>query len=167
MALTPDPRPGGPTAARYALLPLRLFLGVTFLYAGLDKYLDAGPFSAFSREHSLALLEFSHESTPVPWLVDLAADHPTLVGHGAALTEILVGLCVLTGLLTRGAAVLGALLTFLMWLTVSWSTSPYYFGADLPYLFGFITLALTGSGPYALDAHLAHREHRRGSLIFG
>ena len=25
------------TATRYALLPLRVFLGVTFIYAGLDK----------------------------------------------------------------------------------------------------------------------------------
>lgn len=40
------PRPDGDgglrdTAARYALLPLRIFLGVTFVYAGLDKLTDS------------------------------------------------------------------------------------------------------------------------------
>lgn len=39
-------RGGGPdggrreTATRYALLPLRVFLGVTFVYAGIDKLTD-------------------------------------------------------------------------------------------------------------------------------
>ncbi|MFD7509329.1 DoxX family protein [Streptomyces sp. NPDC059853] len=165
MTVPHDPRESA--TARYALLPLRLFLGLTFLYAGLDKYLDAGPFSAFSREHTITLLEFSRDSGPVPWLVDLALDHPALVGHGTAVAEILVGLAVLAGLATRPAAALGALLTLLMWLTVSWSTSPYYFGADLPYLFGFVTLLLTGSGPYALDDLRARDRRRRGSLMFG
>ncbi len=34
------------TATRYALLPLRVFLGVTFIYAGLDKLTD----SAFMKD---------------------------------------------------------------------------------------------------------------------
>ena len=37
-------------------------------------------------------------------------------------------------------------LSILFWLTASWATKPYYYGPDLPYAFGWLTLALAGTG---------------------
>ena len=52
----------------------------------------------------------------------------------------------MTGLLFRPAAVGGFALSILFWLTASWTTTPYYYGPDLPYALGWLTLALAGTG---------------------
>ncbi|MDT0443640.1 DoxX family protein [Streptomyces johnsoniae] len=161
---------GGPreAAARYAVLPLRLFLGLTFLYAGIDKFTDAGPFSsAMSTDAMEQMLRFSREDAAAGWLADLALDHPGPLLGGAAVAEIAVGAGVLFGLLTRLAAAGGALLSFSFWLTVSWNADPYYFGQDLPYLFGFVTLLLAGPGPFALGRLLSARQAQRNRRLFG
>ncbi|MDT0265233.1 DoxX family membrane protein [Streptomyces sp. DSM 44915] len=158
-----SPATGGPgsardLAARWAMLPLRLFLGFTFLYAGVDKYVDGGPFSAVMNTDTMELmLTASRDNAAVPWLVDRALDAPELMGHGTAIAEIVLGAALLLGLFTRWAAALSALLALSFWLTVSWSSDPYYFGADLPLVFGFVTLALAGGGPGTLDGLLRSR----------
>ena len=40
----------------------------------------------------------------------------------------------------------GAALSLLFFLTASWTTHPYYYGADLPYAIGWIALAVGGTG---------------------
>ncbi len=130
-----------------ALLPLRLFLGVTFLYAGLDKLLDpaflntTGPGSIGAQ-----MVAFAHNSPLGPLVVVFGEPFPVAVGLGISLAEIAVGLGTLTGLLFRASAALGALLAILFWLTASWAVKPYYYGPDLPYAVGWITLALAGTG---------------------
>ncbi|MGP4112840.1 DoxX family protein [Streptomyces sp. 4N509B] len=170
----PLPGTGGPggglreTAAHFALLPLRFFLGFTFLYAGIDKYVDSAPFSdSMNTDQMETLLEFSRDSAAAGWLVDLALENPGLFGHGTAVVEMAVGAGLLLGLWTRLAAAAGALLALAFWLTVSWSTDPYYFGADLPLLAGFLTLLLAGSGPFALDTALSAHQARANRRMFG
>ena len=146
--------------AGYAMLPLRLFLGVTFLYAGIDKFTDWGPFSSFDRDAMETNLEFARDDAAAGWLVDLSLDHPDLLLTGSAVAEIVIGAMVLAGLFTRLAALAGAGLALSFWLTVTWSTSPYYFGQDLPVLAGFLALALGGAGALSLDARLTKRHPR-------
>jgi len=50
------------------------------------------------------------------------------------------------GLAYRLAAAAGASISFLFWLTASWGTAPYFYGPDLPYAAGWLTLALAGHG---------------------
>lgn len=169
----PLPGTGGPRgpremASRFALLPLRLFLGVAFLYAGLDKYTDAGLFSdAMSLDAMETILEHSRESAAAPWLADFFLEHPAVFGHGVAIAELAVGFAVLVGLGTRLAAAGGGLLVLCFWLTVSWSTEPFYFGSDLPLLAGFATLLLAGGGPFALERLLPALGLRRSRGLFG
>jgi thiosulfate dehydrogenase [quinone] large subunit len=143
--------------AGYAMLPLRLFLGVTFLYAGIDKFTSWGPFSPMDRDTMETMLEFSRDKAAAPWLTDLVLDHPDALLTATAFAEIAVGAAVLAGLLTRLAALGGAALSLSMWLTVTWSSSPYYFGQDLPILAGFLALACGGAGALSLDTRLAAR----------
>jgi hypothetical protein len=64
--------------ARHALLPLRLFLGGTFVYAGLDKLTDPG-FLASSGPGSLAeVLEGVRQTAGATWIVDLALNDPSV-----------------------------------------------------------------------------------------
>lgn len=59
---------------------------------------------------------------------------------------IVAGLEIVVGLAYRLCAVIGAGLAAVFFLTASWTIRPYYLGADLPFLFGWITLGLAGHG---------------------
>jgi thiosulfate dehydrogenase [quinone] large subunit len=147
-------------AARHALLPLRVFLGVTFVYAGLDKLTDPAFFGANGQ-----LVQMMHAvrgSAAIPGLVDLALKAPSGFGYAIALGELAAGLGTLAGLLSRIAAAGGALISLSLWLTVSWSSTPYYYGNDLAYLMAWLPLVLAGAPYWSLDALLAKR--RRASV---
>ncbi len=150
-------RPSSPSAEspsrnlHLALLPLRFFVGGTFVYAGLDKLIDprflqaTGPGSIGDQ-----LLGFTH-SSPLAGLVSVfALPFPVLIGLLMALAEIAIGLGALTGLLYRTSAAAGAAVSLLFFLTASWTVHPYYYGPDLPYAAGWLTLALAGHGGLAV-----------------
>ncbi len=131
-----------------ALLPLRFFVGFTFLYAGIDKIaLDTAFLDLSSPTSILAQLQGYARSSPLaPLITTIAEPNAWLMGLTIALAEIAVGLAILTGLAFRLGAVGGASLSLLFFLTASWNVHPYYFGQDLPYGLGFVTLALAGHG---------------------
>ncbi|WP_193776473.1 DoxX family membrane protein [Streptomyces sp. E2N166] len=157
--------PGGgdwrENATRYALLPLRIFLGVTFIYAGLDKLTD----SAFMKDTGAGsvgdMMRTVRDSSAIPSLVDLALKSPAGFGYAIALGELAVGIGTLLGLLTRLAALGGALISLSLWLTVSWASDPYYYGNDLPYMFCWVPLVLAGAPLWSLDALIRNRRRRR------
>ncbi len=152
----------GPDPVYRALLPLRFFLGGMFFYAGLDKLVDPA-FLAATGPGSVGeqLAAFTHVSPLTPFIEVFAQPWPVAVGLGMALLEIAVGLGALTGILYRASAAVGAGLSLLFLLTASWDTRPIYYGPDLPYLVGWITLALAGSGGlYVLEDRLVDRLRR-------
>ncbi|AWT45012.1 MULTISPECIES: DoxX family protein [Streptomyces] len=150
------------TATRYALLPLRVFLGVTFIYAGLDKLTDSAFMKADGAGSIGETMRSVRDSSAVPALVDLALKSPAGFGYAIALGELAVGLGVLFGLLTRLAALGGALISLSLWLTVSWATEPYYYGNDLIYLMAWLPLVLAGAPLLSLDALLRARRRAGG-----
>ena len=146
------------TQPEWALLPLRAFLGVTFTYAGLQKLADPGyldPHNPTSAAHQMLLLR---ASSPIGPLLALSTHAPTLVSLLIALGELAVGLGTLLGLWTRIAAAGGALLSLTFFLTVSWNTTPYYYGADIGFMFSWLVLLAFGSvGVLSVDAWLRNR----------
>lgn len=143
--------------APYALLPLRVFLGVTFVYAGLDKLTDA-VFLSDSGPGSIGdTMRSARPSAALPGLVDLALKAPTGFGYAIAIGELAVGLGTLLGVFARVAALGGALISLSLWLTVSWSTEPYYYGNDLAYLMAWLPLVLAGAPYLSFDAVTAGR----------
>ncbi|MEV8597447.1 DoxX family membrane protein [Streptomyces sp. NPDC052012] len=152
------------TATRFALVPLRIFLGVTFIYAGLDKLTD----SAFMKDAGAGsigeMMRGVRDSSAIPAMVDLALENPVAFGYAIAFGELAVGIGTLLGLLTRLAALGGALISLSLWLTVSWASDPYYYGNDLPYLMAWIPLVLAGAPLLSVDSALrARRRQRVGS----
>lgn len=135
------------TSLHRALLPLRFFVGGTFLFAGIDKLLDpaflqvAGPGSIGEQ-----LATYSRISPLAPLINTVALPAPLLTGVIVASLEIGAGLGALTGLAYRLSAVVGSLLALTFFLTASWAIRPYYLGPDLPYMVGWITLGLAGHG---------------------
>ncbi|MGW0118177.1 DoxX family protein [Streptomyces sp. NPDC003327] len=149
------------TASRYALLPLRLFLGITFIYASLDKLTDSA-FLADSGTGSIGeTMRGVRDSSAVPGLVDLALHNPVGFGYAIALGELVVGIGTLLGIFARLAALGGALISLSLWLTVSWQVSPYYLGNDLAYLMAWLPLVLAGASVLSVDRFLATRRRMR------
>ncbi len=130
-----------------AFLPLRIFLGVTFVYAGVDKLIDPSFLRATGPGSIGSQLEGFAKVSPIAPLVQVFGQiFPVEIGFLIAVAEIAIGLGALSGLLFRLSAAGGFALSVLFWLTASWATKPYYYGPDLPYAFGWLTVALAGTG---------------------
>lgn len=147
--------------ARYALLPLRVFLGVTFIYAGLDKLTNSAFMKSSGAGSIGETMRSVRDSSAIPALVDLALKNPVGFGYAIALGELAVGIGTLIGLLARLAALGGALISLSLWMTVSWANDPYYYGNDLAYLMAWLPLVLAGAPMFSLDAALRTRRRRR------
>ncbi|MER7843095.1 Rieske 2Fe-2S domain-containing protein [Kitasatospora sp. NPDC096077] len=149
-------------ASRYALLPLRLFLGVTFVYAALDKLSDAHYLAGAGDPASFVSQTQAAKAggSPIAFLLGPALDAPTLFALAIAFGELAVGLGTLLGLWGRVAALGGALINLSLWLTVSWNVSPYYLGNDLGYLMAWTPLLLAGTPYLSVDGYLARRAGR-------
>lgn len=142
----------------WLLLPLRGFLGVTFTFAGLQKLANPDYFDAHSPTSVVARMRLLQHSSPIGPLVALSAHAPTLVGLLIAVGELAVGIGTLLGLYQRVAAVGGALLSLSFFLTVSWNTSPYYYGSDIVFTFAWLTLlGFSSQGVLSLDTWLRNR----------
>ncbi|WP_055567594.1 DoxX family protein [Streptomyces atriruber] len=145
------------TATRYALLPLRIFLGITFIYAGLDKLTDSTFMQASGAGSIGAQMEGVRDISAIPALVDLSLKSPVGFGYAIALGELAVGIGTLIGLFARVAALGGALISLSLWLTVSWYEEPYYYGNDLAYLMAWLPLVLAGASVLSVDSLRAAR----------
>jgi thiosulfate dehydrogenase [quinone] large subunit len=142
--------------SEWALLPLRIFLGVTFLFAGLQKLSNPSFFSVKSPNGIHAQMLGSARFSPLRVLVSHLVHYSTPIGWTIAFGELAIGLGVLFGLWTRVAAVAGALLSFSFFLTVSFHSSPYYTGADIVFFFAWIPFILSGSSSrYSIDGAIA------------
>ena len=148
--------PDGSIAAGWVILPLRLFLGVTFLYAGLQKLTNPDFLKASSPNSIHDQLVGATHSSPIHALITHLVPIASTVGVVIALGEVAIGLGVLVGLWTRLAAVAGMALSFGLFLTVSFHSSPYFTGSDIVFLFAWTPLAVGGvAGGPALDTWLA------------
>jgi thiosulfate dehydrogenase [quinone] large subunit len=138
-----------------ALLPLRAFLGFTFCYAGLSKLANPGFFDATNPVSIQAQLAGAARRSPVHALVSPLGHAAVAIGVLIALGELAVGVGTLLGLWARIAAAGGLVLSFLLFLTVSFHSAPYYTGADIVFVFAWTPLLLAGAGSVSLDAVIA------------
>jgi thiosulfate dehydrogenase (quinone) large subunit len=156
---------GRPATRSIVILPLRLFLGATFVDAGLGKLLSAAYLGPGPRGFAAQARGFAHAS-PIGWLLRaVALRHPEPVGLLLALGELVVGLLTLAGLASRTAAAGGLALSLLFFLTASWHTRPFFYGADLPFAVSWLVLLLAGpAGLPSVDRWLARRQREAAGL---
>jgi thiosulfate dehydrogenase [quinone] large subunit len=140
---------------RWILLPLRAYLGFTFVYAGLSKLGGRSFLDSASPTSMHATLLAVKGQSPIGGLLGPVVHHSFAFGLLIALGETAVGIGVLLGLFTRVAALGGILIALSLFLTVSWNASPWYTGADIVYVFAFTPLLLGGAGPLSADEWLA------------
>lgn len=144
----PQPQRTVPQADRwlsYGTLPLRLFLGATFVYAGLQKISDPGFLQPGASTYIGTQLQGFVAHSPIGFLIQLVAlPVPQLAGIGVIAAELVIGALTILGLGTRWAAAAGAALSFVLFLTASWTIQPYFLGSDSIYAVAWITLVLVG-----------------------
>jgi thiosulfate dehydrogenase [quinone] large subunit len=152
--VTPPPR--ALSLSGWALLPLRAFLGFTFCFAGLQKLANPNFFKTSDPAGIYAQLVASNRISPLHLILGHLLRFATPLGVLIALAELAVGIGVLLGLWTRIAAIGGAIISFTLFLTVSYHSSPWYTGADIVFFFAWIPLILAGSaGVLSVDAAVA------------
>ncbi|GAA3164558.1 MULTISPECIES: DoxX family protein [Streptomyces] len=143
------------------LLPLRIFLGLISIYAGMGKLCDPVYFDGGERGSMVKWL-----SSLEPWalavpLRDFALAHPVGAGLTVAFLQVVVGVLTICGLWQRLAASVGALLSAVLLMTVTWHSVPAYDAPDIIYLAAWSPLVIAGAPVYSLDARLAGEAWRR------
>jgi thiosulfate dehydrogenase [quinone] large subunit len=148
-----------------ALLPLRAFLGFTFCFAGLQKLANPGFFDASDPASIQAQLAAAARRSPIHALISPLAHVAVPLGILIAFGELAVGVGTLLGFRGKIAAAGGVALSLMLFLTVSFHTSPYYTGADIVFAFAWTPLLLAGSGSVlSLDTAIARwADQRAGS----
>jgi uncharacterized membrane protein YphA (DoxX/SURF4 family) len=101
------------------LLPLRLFLGITFIYAGLQKLTDPQYFNRSATGFiGKQIIGFAARSPIHDLLINIVLPHAVFFGALVAFGELAIGIGALLGLLLRPAS-------------SSASCSTYYFSCRL------------------------------------
>lgn len=137
------------------LLPLRVFLGLISIYAGMGKLCDPVYFDGGDRGSMVKWLNSLHPWALAEPLRDFALQHPVGAGLSIAFLQIIVGVLTVLGLWQRVAAGIGVLLSAALIVTVSWKTVPAYDAPDIIYLAAWSPLIIAGAPVYSVDGRLA------------
>ncbi|MFI1765537.1 DoxX family membrane protein [Streptomyces sp. NPDC020800] len=137
------------------LLPLRVFLGFISIYAGMGKLCDPVYFDGGKRGSMVKWLNTLHPWEVAEPLRQFALHHPVGSGLVIAFLQVVVGVLTVLGCWQRVAAVVGALLSAALIVTVSWQTVPAYDAPDIIYLAAWSPLIIAGAPVYSVDGRLA------------
>jgi thiosulfate dehydrogenase [quinone] large subunit len=135
---------------------LRAFLGFTFCFAGLQKLANPGFFQASNPGSIQAQLAGAARRSPIHALISPLTHLAVPLGLLIAVAELAIGIGTVLGLRQRLAAAGGVALSLMLFLTVSFHSTPYYTGADIVFAFAWTPLLLAGAGPLlSADATIA------------
>ncbi|MFE9922271.1 DoxX family membrane protein [Streptomyces sp. NPDC005774] len=142
------------------LLPLRLFLGFISIYAGMGKLCDPLYFDGGERGSMVTWLKTLHPWEVAQPLQQFALEHPIGSGLLVAFLQVIVGVLTVLGCWQRVGAVIGALLSVALLVTVSWKSVPAYDAPDIIYLAAWSPLIIAGAPVYSVDGRLVARAWR-------
>jgi thiosulfate dehydrogenase (quinone) large subunit len=157
---TPAPLRQAAALPGLSTLVLRAFLGVTFIVAGLQKLASQSFFDQSAPGSIQEQLAGAIHTSPIRALLHVVAHAPVAFGIVIAIAELAIGVGALFGLLTRVAAAGGMLLSLMLFLSVSYTTWPYYLGSDIVFLFAWTPLLIGGAPVFSIDARLAEEDAR-------
>jgi thiosulfate dehydrogenase [quinone] large subunit len=117
-----------------------VFLGVTFAYAGVQKFADPNFLHSGTPDFIGTQLQGFARGSPIHGLLTLLAHVSVLTGIGIALLEIAIGLGTLLGIAPSAFAALGLAVNLSLFLSATWHAHPYFLGSDS--IYGVAWLAL-------------------------
>ncbi len=126
---------------------MRLWLGITWIYAGWDKASDPGFLTPGSDTYIGTQLSGFSTHSPVGFAFNNLIEYATLVGGFVILTEFAIGLATLLWVAPRLAAFGGFLMSLGLWLASTFHASPYFLASNTAYAVLWLSyfLFLTGS----------------------
>lgn len=124
---------------------MRLFLGITFIYAGIQKFADPQYFNPAAPGYIGKQVAAMAIGSPLHgFLLTVAVPHAVIFGGLVACGEIAIGLGTLFGLQFRLAAAFGLLLNLIFFLSATWHVYPYFYGSDIVFMFCWLTMLIAG-----------------------
>jgi thiosulfate dehydrogenase (quinone) large subunit len=142
-----------------SLRVLRAFLGVTFLYAGIQKLSDPNFLHAGSRDFIGTQLQGFARGSPIGGILRGLGQMPVATGIGIALTELAIGIATLLGIAPLLFALGGFLVNLALTLSASWHVHPYFLGSDSIYAVAWVAyfLGVAEAGRRARRAQASRR----------
>lgn len=141
------------------LLPLRIFMSVTFLYAGIQHLTDPAYFDSSKPGYIGHLISQYAVGSPIhDFLLGVVTPNAIAFGYLVAVGESLIGVAILVGFLFRPASFAGLLLNLTFFLSATWNAFPFYFGSDIVFAICWLTLLFTGpQAGLSIDGAIASR----------
>jgi thiosulfate dehydrogenase (quinone) large subunit len=155
---------------------LRAFLGATFLFAGIQKFLDPNFLRRGGGDYIGTQLAGFANGTPAAPVMRILEHAPLVTGVAIATIEIAVGIGTLLGVAMVSAAFVGLAINLTLWLSATWHTHPFFLGSDSIYAVAWLALAAgLMEREHATRGHIAgpleridgidRREFARGALV--
>ena len=122
---------------------IRFWLGATWIYAGWNKSTDPGFLNKSSAHYIGAQLTGYLSSSPISFLLKHMIEHATLFGWIVIISEFVIGIATLSGVALSLAAIGGASMSLILWLSATWTVNPYFLGSDSVYFVMWVALFLS------------------------
>jgi thiosulfate dehydrogenase [quinone] large subunit len=117
----------------WTLRILRAFLGVTFVYAGIQKFMDRSFLHSGTPGYIGDQLRAFAQGSPIGPVMSALAHVAPPAGIGIALLEIAVGLGTLLAIAPITSAAIGLAINLVLFLSATWHVHPYFLGSDSIY----------------------------------
>ena len=116
-----------------ALRIMRLFLGLTWIYAGWHKASDPGFLTQGSPTYIGTQLAAFAQNSPIGFLLERTIERAALVGAFVMVAEFAIGFATLLSVAPNSAAFGGFAMATGLWLSSSFNTTPYFLAGDSAY----------------------------------
>jgi thiosulfate dehydrogenase [quinone] large subunit len=146
---------------------LRIFLGITFIYAGWDKATDPGFLTAGEPTFIGSQLAAYAQNSPIAFLLNQILDHATYVGIIVMISEFAIGIATLLAVAPATAAFGGLALSTGLWLSSSFHTTPYFLASDSAYAIMWLSYLLLLIGNRRMPATNFQRRSVLRTAIVG
>ena len=145
---------------------LRLFLGITWIYAGWDKASDPGFLTQGSPMYIGTQLAAFAQNSPIAFLLNHTIEHAALVGAFVMVSEFAIGFATLLYVAPNTAALGGFLMSTGLWLSSSFHTRPYFLASDSAYAIMWLAYLLLLIGNKKMPSmNLQRRGLLRGGFV--
>jgi Rieske Fe-S protein/uncharacterized membrane protein YphA (DoxX/SURF4 family) len=121
---------------------LRAWLGFTWIYAGWDKANDPGFLTSGSPTYIGSQISAFAANSPIDFLLNRVAEHPTQIGILIMASEFAVGAATLLWIAPTWAAFGGFLTSLTLWLASTWNVEPYFLASNSAYTILWLTYFL-------------------------
>ena len=112
---------------------MRLFLGITWIYAGWDKASDPGFLKAGSSTFIGTQLSAYSVNSPIGFILNKFSENSTQIGIIIMLAEFAIGAATLLWIAPTWAAFGGFAMSLTLWLASTWNVKPYFLASNSAY----------------------------------